>query len=271
MLAEILLSCDGKKPQAIDFASLFDYNGKKSLKKLKSLRAVADASSMSLSFLADLFPALQILRLNHSQIPSIRDLGMQLSSLRLISLEHCGLTSLNGISAICPRVEEVYVGFNMIDDLSELIGLGSLCVLNIESNQIVSLQSVELLNCCKKLRGLVLRGNMAESTEDYRAEVKRLLPRLRSLDDVKYGEELEKVEEAVVGKEEEVADVLKEEEPRIESPIAPIGPLLPMGEAQKLRPVTTRPGTRRMLTSGKIARPVGGRSKVWYNTGPLRL
>jgi hypothetical protein len=49
MLTEILLGCDGKKPQSIEFEAIFDYHGKKNFKKMKSLQAVADTMSMSLS------------------------------------------------------------------------------------------------------------------------------------------------------------------------------------------------------------------------------
>jgi hypothetical protein len=263
MLTEILLGCDGKKPQSIDFEAIFDYRGKKNFKKMKSLQAVADTSSMSLSYLGELFPGLQVLRLDNSVIDNIRDISTQLNLLRVLSLEHCSLTSLDGICAVCPRIEELYVGFNQVGDVSELLGLNSLRVLNIESNLIPRVGDVELLKCCRKLRALFLRGNGAEEEPEYRAEVKRLLPQLRCLDGVRF-DGPEEAEPAPPPP----ADA--EPAPPPEPELPKTAPLFgrPAGAAPP--PAGDRPTTavRSAVVKPKIARPV---VKTWYNAGSIRL
>jgi hypothetical protein len=269
-LSDVVLSCDGKRPQPIEFEAIFDYHGKKNLRKMKSLRAVADTRSMSLAYLPDVFPGLQILRLDHSLIPSIRDLCTGLAMLQVLSLEHCGLTSLNGISAVSPKIRELRLGFNQVDDVSELLGLNSLKVLDIQSNLIAGVEDIGLLNCCRKLRALVLRGNGAADDPDYRAEVKRLIPRLRALDDVKFGDEDHEEPENARPPAEPLPP---EDQPR-SAPIArrPLQPLPPIGGRET--PEGARPTTamRQTLAQSRMAsRPVVTKPKVWYNTGTIRL
>jgi hypothetical protein len=256
MLADLVLGCDGKNPQSITFESLFDYKGKKPLKKMKSVSAVADTTPMSLSYLGELFPSLQILRLNNSIIQCVRDFGTQLPLLRVLSLEHCKLNSLNGICSVAPRVEELLVGFNEIDDLSDLLGLNSLRSLNLESNMILQIDDVGLLKCCPKLRNLVLRGNRAADEIDYREETKRLLPRLHSLYGVLFDD--------------------AQEEPEPAPPAVPV-----LAELPKTAPVVARvksPTVEARGSSGAIQRPMVGSRKIarpvvrpWHNVGSIRL
>jgi hypothetical protein len=272
MLTDLVLGCDGKHPQPMDFEGLFNYQGKKNLKKMKSLRAVAETTPMSLAYLGDLFPGLQILRLDHSIISSVRDIGTQLPLLRVFTLDHCGLVSLNGICAICPRVEELSAAFNEIDDTTDLLGLNSLRHLNIESNQIASVDGVGLLKCCRKFRSLVLRGNPADQTPDYRDEVKRLLPRLRVLDDVAFDDPPEDPEpaaaqEAPAPAEEPRDPDLPKTAPIVLRPLGPITPI-PYQPGGTENRVATASVSHTMVPSKKIARPV---VKAWHNIGSIRL
>jgi hypothetical protein len=254
MLTDVVLSCDGKRPQPVIFESIFDFQGKKNLKKVKSLSAVADMSSMSLSYLGDIFPGLQILRLDRSLVSSVRDLRAELPLLRVLSLAHCGITSLRGIAAVCPRAAELYLGFNAIDDISDVIGLARLKVLDLEANAIAAVGDAGYLRCCPKLRGLVLRGNPADEHPDYRAEVKRAIPLLRSLDGVNFGEE--PVPEAVV--------------PTKREPLPPIGDEPAPGDGVEAPPGTARK-RQTIVPAGRVARPTFARQKVWYNKGSIRL
>jgi Leucine-rich repeat (LRR) protein len=257
MLSDVVLSPDGKKPQRITFEGMFVYRGKKNFRKMKSLQAVADTSFGSLSFLSDLFAGLQILRLNESILPSIRDIGTELSSLRILSLENCYLTSLDGINAVSPKIQELYVGFNQITDISELVGLTKLKILNIESNNLESIEDIQLLACCPSFRRLYLRGNGVENTDDYRNAVKVSIPQLTHLDGVKFG------------CEEEVPPPPAEpvETPPPETQIRPFTSLPPI----MLEPGSLSPRPRQTILKGaQITRPTGGR-RVWYNIGPIKL
>jgi hypothetical protein len=264
-LSDVVLSCDGKKPQPIEFEAIFDYHGKKNLRKMKSLRAVADTSSMSLAYLPDIFPGLQVLRLDHSIIPSIRDLCTELALLRVLSLEHCRLTSLNGISAVSPKIQELHLGFNQIDDVSELLGLNCLKVLNLESNLIDTVEDIGLLNCCRKLCTLVLRGTAAAEDPNYRTEVKRRIPKLRVLDDVKFGEEdHEEAEEGPQPTAEQPRSA-----PIVKRPLQPLPPAGGEGTPECARPLTAM--RQALVQSRRAPRPVVTKPKVWYNTGTIRL
>ena len=271
MLTDVVLACDGKKPAKVTFEQLFDYHGKKKLSTLKSLSAKADTNAMSLAYLGDIFPKLQILRLNHSIIPSIRDLSAQLHTLRVLSLEHCGLTLLDGITSVSPKVQELYLGFNKIDNISELLGLNFLKILNLEGNLIANCDDVGILKCCRKLRRLVLRGNGAEENPEYRNEIKRLIPKLRWLDDVKYGDEEEEKPEPPQPPQEPAVPDLK---PVPRSAVAvrrhlPDLPHVPDEEALK----AFRPGTRQkpqVVRPKRVIVPVK-RPPIWHNVGPIRL
>jgi hypothetical protein len=273
-LSHVVLSCDGKRPQPIEFEAIFDYHGNKNLRKMKSLGAVADTSSMSLAYLPDIFPGIQILRLDHSIIPNIRDLCTGLTTLRILSLEHCGLTSLNGISAVSPTIQELHVGFNQIADVSELLGLNSLKVLNVESNLIASVEDIGLLNCCRKLRALVLRGNGAADDSDYRTEVKRMIPRLRVLDEVRFGEEdQEEAANDPPPAAPPAAPPPPEDQPK-SAPIArrPLQPLPPPAGRETREGARPTTAMRQALGQSRGApKPVVTKPKLWYNTGSIRL
>jgi Leucine-rich repeat (LRR) protein len=182
MLSQIILDYE-QDAEVIDQESLFKYDGKKDFSTLRSLEAVADTQEMSLSYLGDLFPSLQKLRLNNSSILSIRDVSASLRHLRFLSLAHCGITSLDGICTLSANLEELYLAFNQISDLSELMGLSKLRVLDLEENRITKITEVEFLSCCPDLRALTLAGNEAADSETYRTDVLSLVPHLIYLDE----------------------------------------------------------------------------------------
>jgi hypothetical protein len=182
MLSRIVLDYE-RDPEVIDRESLFKYDGEKDFSTLRSLEAVADTQEMSLAYLGDLFPSLEKLRLNNSIIPSIRDLSTSLRELRFLSLAHCGITSLDGICTLSANLEELYLAFNQITDLSELMGLPKLRVLDLEENCIAKIADIEFLSCCSELTALTLAGNEAANSENYRMDVLALVPQLIYLDE----------------------------------------------------------------------------------------
>lgn len=263
MLTEIVLSPEGKKPQEITFEELFNYTGKKKLKNVKSFKAKADTSDMSLSYLGDFLPALQILRLDYSTVGSLRDLSTPLPNLRVLSLTHCNLSSIDGISTISSSIQELYLSFNLIDDISPLIGFNSLKILDLESNLIVSVEDASLLKCCKALRDLTLRGTGAAEDPEYRTLIKSLLPKLQILDGIKYGEE---------NKEEE-------KPPEVPPPPPPTEQLPPINQPPPSQ-TTEKPDERRakLPPLGKNNRKMSPKKvrqprppKIWHNIGPIKL
>jgi hypothetical protein len=182
MLTQIILDFDTPEPLACD--SLYAYAGAKDLSGVTSLAAVADTRDGSLSYLADILPNLTKLRLNNSRISSIRDIGCRLSSLRILSLANCGLTSLNGVSTLSRNLEELHLAFNAIADVSDLMGMDRLRVLDLEGGQISNLQNLRFLTRCTALTALTLARNpAARDFEDYARAVSELVPNLVYLDE----------------------------------------------------------------------------------------
>ena len=181
-LKGIIIEFDGNA-ETLDMEEVIKYDGDKDLSQVRSLEAIANTSEMTLSFLGDFFPGLQKLRLNNSIIPSIRDISTRLSKLRFLSLAHCGLSSLDGISTLSSELEEIYLAFNHISDVSELIGMSKLTVLDLEENEIDSVADCALLSCCSGLVALTLAGNPAAESETYREDVMKHIPHLRYLDE----------------------------------------------------------------------------------------
>jgi hypothetical protein len=182
MKGELVLDFDGT-PEVIACALLYDYPGPKNLALLASLEAKADTRESTLADLGDLFPRLEKLRLDDSAILSVRDIGCSFAHLTYLSLKHCGITSLNGISTLSRNLEELYLAFNAISDLSDLIGMDRLRVLDLEANEISDLSNLNFLKCCPQFNTLTLTGNPAVSgLSDYVKPIQRLLPQVAWLD-----------------------------------------------------------------------------------------
>lgn len=140
-------------------------------------------------------PNLIQLKLNHSCLGSLRDLGTSLGQLQVLWLARCGLTDLDGIGSFL-ALKELYVSYNNISDLSPLCLLEQLEVLDLEGNNVEDLGQMRYLQLCPRLATLTLEGNLvclkpdpgpsnkAPQDYNYRAEVKKLIPQLHILDEV---------------------------------------------------------------------------------------
>lgn len=171
------------KKDVVEINDIGEYNGPDDLLTLVSLEGKADTRELTLSFLGDMFPHLRKLRLNNSIIPSIRDVGCSLSNLRFLSLARCNITSLDGISTISSKIEELYLAFNQISDVCDLLGMDRLKIVDLEDNMITNLDAIGILTASPKLQALTLSGNPAANDEKYREKVAKLLPNLVYLDE----------------------------------------------------------------------------------------
>jgi hypothetical protein len=174
------------------------------------------------------------------------------------------------------------VGFNRIDEGTDLIGLNSLKTLNLESNRIGYVEDVEVLNCCINLKNLVLRGNWAQDHPDYRGAIKRLLPKLICLDDIKFGEEaLQLPENPPPDNGQAPLAITYEPFPQMALPppahsaqlprqaqILP--PLASSGEGEESRPSSDPSVRQGLVPSTKLVKPVL-KPKTWYNVGSIKL
>ncbi|XP_071617879.1 leucine-rich repeat-containing protein 56 isoform X3 [Heliangelus exortis] len=167
--------------------------GADDLQQVETLEMRVDTRENTLGSFGAYLPNLRELKLNHSLLVSVRDLGTTLSHLSVLWMAHCGLSDLDGISS-CSSLKELYIGHNNISDLSQLILLDYLEVLDLEGNNIEDINQMQYLGLCSKLRRLTVEGNLiclkptAESAEEpdynYRLEVKKLIPHLEYLDEI---------------------------------------------------------------------------------------
>jgi hypothetical protein len=187
MIGDAVLDFD-TDPEVIPSERLYEYSGPKNLTVLRSFEAKVDTRDSTIADLSDRLPALEKLRLDNSIILSLRDIGCSFSKLTYLSLAHCGLSSLEGISTISCTIEELYLAFNSISDLSELIGMDRLRILDIGHNCMSELSNLDFLKTCPKLKRLTISENPAViGLEGEPEKILAVLPQIVYLDGVKVG------------------------------------------------------------------------------------
>ncbi|KAL5271872.1 hypothetical protein ACHWQZ_G000163 [Mnemiopsis leidyi] len=157
-----------------------------------SLDLIVDTSESSLGSLGNYLPNIRELRLSGSRICSVRDLGTTLRSLQVLWMSRCGLKDLDGIGSI-GQLRELYLSYNEISDVSPLSMVDTLELVDIESNNVDSLDQVEFLCMCPNLTTLNIEGNPVTtllSPVELRKQICTLLPGLTCLDDQPLGGKL---------------------------------------------------------------------------------
>jgi hypothetical protein len=173
---------------ALSVEGLQAYLATDNLEAVKFLEIRADATQVSLSVIGERLPNLRELKLSNSTLTSLRDLGTSLKNLEVLWASRCGLTDLEGVSAL-PALKELYVAFNDVNDLSALSLVNGLEVLDLDTNSVASHGDLQYMAGCTGLIALALEGNPIAYTEDYRRGVFKILPALERLDDEPAGEE----------------------------------------------------------------------------------
>ncbi|KAJ8725171.1 hypothetical protein PYW07_016129 [Mythimna separata] len=144
------------------------------------LRVVADR--VGLRRLHVLSPRLRNLTLDGSALSSLRDLGIGLVHLKILSINRCGLSTIDGVWGL-GALRELYAAGNRIQDLQPLAALQKLHTLNLADNPISDSGRLWTLGVCSGLRRLTLTGTPASDDFDYRSRVASALPMLVYLDD----------------------------------------------------------------------------------------
>jgi hypothetical protein len=165
---------------------LRQYTGNDKLDETEFLELQVDAVSGSqrVECLGHLLPNLLQLRMNQSSIRSLRDLGTGLSRLRVLWLCRSSLQDLGGITSM-PVLEELYVSFNDVRELSPLLTHEALHVLDLEGNLIEDFNEVKALKAVPTLREINLSLNpFLKSGNLSRAQVLNDLPQIEVLDDL---------------------------------------------------------------------------------------
>ncbi|XP_033106142.1 leucine-rich repeat-containing protein 56-like [Anneissia japonica] len=165
------------------------------LEDIKVLEMRVDTSETSLGNFGSMVPNLKHLKLNNSMIASVRDLGTSLENLQVLWMARCCLQDLDGISSMA-CLQELYLAYNEITDISPCSMLENLQLLDLEGNNLDDTVQVEFLALCSNLKTLTLEGNPLcikpspdykkeenDTRYDYRAMVKRCIPHLEVLDE----------------------------------------------------------------------------------------
>lgn len=158
------------------------------LSKMRHARLVVDLTNDSLQYVGELMPTLSSLKLNGSRIPSFRDLGTKLQGLQVLYVSQCKLTDLSGLH-VCPVLKELYASFNYIKDLPDFFFNDQIEVLDLEGNEIVSVEELRNLGCLGNLVSLNLAKNPVESKrEEMLSVLQATLPKLETFNEEVFDE-----------------------------------------------------------------------------------
>ncbi|CEM02656.1 unnamed protein product [Vitrella brassicaformis CCMP3155] len=173
------------------------------LSSVRSVELCVDVDEQPIAELGELLPSLRHLRLNGSNVPSLRELGVRFGCLRVLWLTRCGVRDLGGVQGL-PALQELYLAFNAIEELWPLAGHECLEVLDLEGNELRSLQEVTFLTSCPALRHLTLQANPLTHDPAFSPQwVAERLPQLQTLDDAPLGSRSGLLEVEEVGEESE--------------------------------------------------------------------
>ncbi|XP_057662239.1 leucine-rich repeat-containing protein 56 [Diorhabda carinulata] len=126
-------------------------------------------------------PALRELTLDGSCVSSLRDLGYGLRNLKILKVNRCGLTCIDGVFGF-EQLQELYVADNEITTLAPCAFLNSIKVLDVRRNMI-SLDDISFIKFCDNIEELYVEGNPGIlMNHAFREIIQHRLPQLYILD-----------------------------------------------------------------------------------------
>lgn len=165
--------------------------GTDDLASVRHLALMVDTTDQPATLIGEELPNLVSLDLSGSVLSSLRDLGTDLRSLQVLTVSHCGLRDLEGLSSF-PALQELHAPNNAVSDLSPLgmASSSSLRLVDLANNDIRDEIALMQLGGCDSLQQLTLEGNpfvsahlgSPDGEEAYRATVTTFLPGLFKLD-----------------------------------------------------------------------------------------
>lgn len=121
------------------------------------------------------------LRLSSNAIDKIT--GLQgLDQLEILSLGRNSLKSLNGIEPVADTLKQLWCSYNQIASLAGVEKLTNLEVIFMSNNKIADWKEIERLQSCTKLRDVLLINNPLSACDDWRLQVIKRLPGIKTLD-----------------------------------------------------------------------------------------
>eukprot|EP00916_Digyalum_oweni_P024263 GHVL01040099.1.p1 GENE.GHVL01040099.1~~GHVL01040099.1.p1 ORF type:complete len:427 (-),score=112.80 GHVL01040099.1:617-1897(-) len=163
-------------------------SGAKDLSSVEYIELQVDAAEQPVELIGHYLKELKQLRLSSSFVPVLRNLGTELSNLKILWLCRAGVSDLSGLSAM-PYIEELYLSFNKIYDLYPMRISSKLIILDIEGNDVTD--ETEFLNisigCKSTLRSLTVSSNPVMNSNFNKNNLLKILPNLAYLDDEPVG------------------------------------------------------------------------------------
>ncbi|KAL0272792.1 UNVERIFIED_CONTAM: hypothetical protein PYX00_005634 [Menopon gallinae] len=150
-----------------------------------SLRIKVISRLVSLQRMSLFMTNLRELDLEGSILSSLRDIGCNLKFLQVLKVGNCQLDSLDGTFGLT-SLRQLYAQRNQISDVSPCSNLPHIQHIDLSNNRIRNIAYAGFLSVCRKLKSVIFSGNPAATHPDYRNHVKKMLPRLQSLDDVPF-------------------------------------------------------------------------------------
>jgi len=125
------------------------------------------------------------LRISTNCIDKITNLGT-MPNLQIISLGRNKLKSFAGITDAAETIEQIWISYNSISSTAGLEKIPNLQVLYMSNNSVSNWSEVERLAGCPKLRDINLANNPLQTSagDDWRIEVLKRLPNLKTIDTV---------------------------------------------------------------------------------------
>lgn len=108
------------------------------LTALTKIELRVDTACHNLQVTGEILPSLEFLKLNDSVIRCFRDLGTSFKNVRVLHLARCEIREVQGIQAF-NQLEELYISFNELEDLFDISFLEHLTILDMEGNNLRSL------------------------------------------------------------------------------------------------------------------------------------
>jgi Leucine-rich repeat (LRR) protein len=105
---------------------------------LPKIELRVDTRFHNLQVTGEILPSLECLKLNDSIIQNFRDIGTSFKNVRVLNIARCELRDVNGLQAFA-QLDELYIGYNDLDELFDIGFLEHLTVLDLEGNKIKDL------------------------------------------------------------------------------------------------------------------------------------
>ena len=136
------------------------------LAMLNKIELRVDTHHTNLQVTGEILKSLEYLKLNDSIIKTFRDLGTSFKNVRVLHMARCQLKDVHAIEAF-EQLEELYLSYNEIDELWDIGFLEHLVSVDLEGNNIKSIDQLYYLRKCKHLSDVNLKYNPVSKEVSY--------------------------------------------------------------------------------------------------------